>query len=76
MSDLRGPSNRGEHDAAPVAGLAERDRLREAQMETRKMLVALRLELPDAVWQDVNRKVAALWDAAWDAVNAPRVREP
>lgn len=50
--------------------MSANDELREAQMEMRRCLVALQLELPEPVWVDVNKRVARLWNAAWDAVNA------
>lgn len=49
-----------------------RQKLADAEMEFRRGLVALRLEVSDAVWQDVNRRFAAYRDAAWDAHNRER----
>ena len=60
-------------DAAPVDEKeACRVKLAEIEMEMRRGLVALRLEVPDSVWQDVNRRFAAYRDAAWEAHNRGR----
>jgi hypothetical protein len=49
-----------------------RVKLAYAELELRRGLVALRLELPDPVWQDFNKRFAAYRDAAWDGHNRER----
>lgn len=59
--------------AAPVSEQETcRLKLADAEMDMRRAIVALRLEVPDAVWQDVNRRFAAYRDAAWEAHNRGR----